>query len=65
MGEWTYPHFLGLSTSWGEWPASHPGRFIPRERAPGTHCIGGWVNPRASLGDVEKRKFLTLRELEP
>jgi hypothetical protein len=21
----------------GEWSASHPGRFTPRERAPGTH----------------------------
>jgi hypothetical protein len=20
--------------------------FTPRERAPGTHCIGGWVGPR-------------------
>jgi hypothetical protein len=21
----------------------------------GTHCIGGWVGPRAGLNDVEKR----------
>jgi len=26
----------------GEWSASRPGRFITRERAPGTHWIGGW-----------------------
>jgi len=27
----------------GEWSASRPVRFTPRERAPGTHWIGGWV----------------------
>jgi hypothetical protein len=35
------------------------------ERAPGTHWIGGWVDPSAGLDDVEKRKFLTLPGLEP
>jgi hypothetical protein len=34
--------------------------FTPRERGPGTHWIGGWVDPRAGLNDEEKRKFLTL-----
>jgi hypothetical protein len=34
------------------------GRFIPD-----THWIG-WVDPRAGLDDVEKRKFLTLPGLE-
>jgi hypothetical protein len=33
----------------GEWSASRPGCFPPRESAPGTHLIGGWVGPRASL----------------
>jgi len=28
----------------------------PGERAPGTHCIGGWVGPRASLDTAEERK---------
>jgi hypothetical protein len=28
---------IDLSTSGGEWSASRPGRFTPRERAPGTH----------------------------
>jgi hypothetical protein len=28
--------------------------FTPGERAPGTHCIGGWVGPRAGL-DAEVR----------
>jgi hypothetical protein len=48
----------------GEWSASRPGRFTPGERAPGTHWIEGWVGPRASLDDVEKRKFLALPGLE-
>jgi hypothetical protein len=39
----------------GEWSASRPGRFTPRERAPGTHGIG-WVGPRAVLNAVEKIK---------
>jgi hypothetical protein len=48
----------------GEWSASRPCRFTPRERAPGIHWIGGWVDRRAGLDDVEKRKFLTLPGLE-
>jgi hypothetical protein len=40
----------------GEWSASHPGCFITGERAR--------VDPRASLEDVEKRKFFTLPGLE-
>jgi hypothetical protein len=29
----------------------------PRERAPGIHCIGGWVGPRAGLDAVVRRKI--------
>jgi hypothetical protein len=32
--------------------------------APGTHFIGGWVDPRAGLDDMEKWKFFTLPGLE-
>jgi len=32
--------------------ASCPGCFTPREGAPGTHWIWGWVVPRAGLGVV-------------
>jgi hypothetical protein len=39
-------------------------RFTPGERAPGTHWIEGWVDLRAGLDDLEKRKFLTLPGLE-
>jgi hypothetical protein len=48
----------------GEWSASCPCRFTHGERAPATHWIGGWVDPRASLDEVEKKKFLTLPVLE-
>jgi hypothetical protein len=41
----------------GEWSASHPGRFTPKERASGTHWIGGWVDPKAVLDAVVKRKI--------
>jgi hypothetical protein len=47
--------FLTSALVGGECSASRSGRFIPGERAPGTHWIGGWVGPRAGLDDVEKR----------
>jgi hypothetical protein len=56
--------FLTSVLAEGEWSASRPGRFTPAERAPGTHSIGGWVDPRAGLDDVEKRKLFTLTGLE-
>jgi hypothetical protein len=40
-----------------EWSASRPGRFIPRERVPGSHWLGGWVGPRAVLDAVVMRKI--------
>jgi hypothetical protein len=33
-----------------------PGRFTPRERAPGILWIGGWAGPRAGLDAVVRRK---------
>jgi hypothetical protein len=59
--------FLTSALVGGEWSASRPYRFTPKERAPSTHWIGGWVDPRASLDDMEKRKFLTpsVLELQP
>jgi hypothetical protein len=59
MGEWRYSstHSLTSALDGGEWSASHPGRFTPRERAPGTHWIGGWVSPRAVLDAVVKGKI--------
>jgi hypothetical protein len=46
--------FLTSTLAGGEWVASRPGRITPRGRAPVTHWIGGLVDPRASLDDVEK-----------
>jgi hypothetical protein len=40
----------------GEWLSSSPGRFILGERHPSTHCIRGWMGPRAGLDAVERRK---------
>jgi hypothetical protein len=45
--------FLTSALAGGEWSASRPGRFTPREKAPGTHWIGDWVDPRAGLDDMD------------
>jgi hypothetical protein len=42
----------------------HAPATLPLGRVPGTHWIGGWVDPRASLDDLEKRKYLTLSGLK-
>jgi hypothetical protein len=49
--------FLTSSLDGGEWSASHPGYFTPRERATGTYLKGGWMGPRAGLDMVLKRKI--------
>jgi hypothetical protein len=56
--------FLTSTLVGGEWSASRPCNFTQGHRTPGTHCIGGWVGPRAGLDDVEKREFLTLPGLK-
>jgi hypothetical protein len=59
LREWRYSsaHSLTSALDGNKWSASHPGRFTPRERAPGTHWIGGWVGPRAVVDAVVKRKI--------
>jgi hypothetical protein len=50
----------------GKWSASHSSHLTPRKRASETHCIEGWVGPRARLGMVVKRKIPgPCRELNP
>jgi hypothetical protein len=56
--------FLTSALVEGEWSASRPCRFTPGERAPGTHWIGGWLDPRAGLDDTESREFLILPGLQ-
>jgi hypothetical protein len=46
--------FLTSALDGCQWSVSRPGRFILRERAPGNHCIGGWVGTRAGLDAVVK-----------
>jgi len=45
LGEWRYKlhAFLTSALDGGEWSASRPGHFTLREKAPGTHWIGGWL----------------------
>jgi hypothetical protein len=59
IGEWRYSstHYLASALHGGEWSASRPGRFTPREKARGTPWIGGWVGPRDVLDVVVKRKI--------
>jgi hypothetical protein len=35
----------------------HVPAILPPGKAVGTHWVGGWVDPRAGLDDMEKRKF--------
>jgi hypothetical protein len=68
MREWSYrsTHSLTSALDGGEWSASRPGRFTPRERAPVTHWIGDWVGPRAGLDVVLRRKIPSpCRDLNP
>jgi hypothetical protein len=60
LRDWRYSstHSLTSALRGGEWAASHPGRFTPRERTPGTFWIGGWLGPRAGLDTVVEKKFL-------
>jgi len=64
-----YRHaFLTLVLNGGGWSASQPSHFTPRERACGTHWIGGWVGPRTDLKGLTKRKkshYCHCQELNP
>jgi hypothetical protein len=51
------PLFLTSALGGGEWSDSRPGRFITGDGHPGTHWIGGWVGPRASLNSVSREKY--------
>jgi hypothetical protein len=47
-GEYRYRSTLSLTSvlDWGGWLTPLPGGFTPGRK---THCIGGWVGPRAGL----------------
>jgi hypothetical protein len=42
----------------------HVPAALPPGKSPGTHFIGGWVDPRVGLDYMEKWKFFTLPGLE-
>jgi hypothetical protein len=48
---------IDLGTGWGWVVSFTPRPLYLRERAPGTHWIGGWVGPRTVLDAVVKRKI--------
>jgi hypothetical protein len=51
------PRILVLALDGGERSALRSGRFTPKEKAPGTYWIGGWVGPRTVLDTAVKRKI--------
>jgi hypothetical protein len=61
MGEWRYNSTI-FDLDEGEWSDSRPGLCTRGEIAPGTHCTGGWMGPRAGLDAVE---MLLLPGIEP
>jgi Zn-finger nucleic acid-binding protein len=50
-------YYLTSGLYGGEWSASRSSHFTSRERAPVTHCVGGWLDPRAVLDTVVKKNF--------
>jgi hypothetical protein len=55
--------FLASAVVGGVWSTLRPGPLYPPP-PPGAHWIGGWVDLRAGLDDLEKGIFLTLPGLE-
>jgi hypothetical protein len=61
LGKWTYSStiFFFCLEDGCERSASCPSRLSAVEEASGTHRIGSWVDPKAGLQAVEKRKTLS------
>jgi hypothetical protein len=52
------PHaYFTLALHGGEWSVLRPGRFTPRERAPVSYWIGGWMGLRTGLDAVVRRRI--------
>jgi hypothetical protein len=61
MGEWMHiSTIFGYALGGDDLSASCPDRIAIEDIAPGTHWIGGWVDRRAGLDYVKKRKSLAL-----
>jgi hypothetical protein len=54
VGVWIHIFFTSALAG-VEWSASRPVCFTSCENIPGTHWIGGWVDPRAVVDELEKR----------
>jgi hypothetical protein len=67
LGKWRYSstHYLTSALDGGEWSASRPFRFTPRERTPSAHCIRGCVGSRAVLAAVKRKIPSPHRESNP
>jgi hypothetical protein len=50
--------FFTFALVGGEWSSSRPAALPPGERARGTHCVGGWVDPTTGLNDMKELKIL-------
>jgi hypothetical protein len=59
------PPFLTSALDGGEGSVLCPCRFIPGERAPGIHWIGGWVGPRNGLKTINKKYLAPTGNLTP
>jgi hypothetical protein len=53
---------LNLTLDGGQWSASQTCSFAPWEQIPSIYCIGGWVDLRASLDVMEKKKISCPRQ---
>jgi hypothetical protein len=57
MGEWRYNStIIYLNTRWRRVVSFTLQPLYPEGKYPGTHYIGGWVEPIAGLDAAEKRK---------
>jgi hypothetical protein len=52
--------FLASALVGDGWSDSRHGLFTLRKSAPGTHWIGGWVDPRTGLDGVDSNSDLSV-----
>jgi hypothetical protein len=63
--EWRYSSIIPhISTRWRCVQLHASAVLLPEKSPPGTHWIGGWVGPKAGVDAMEKRKNLSLPEIE-
>jgi hypothetical protein len=60
-----FQKFLTSAIDGGDWSALRPGRFTPREKAPRTHWLEGWLGQSRSVPGGEKIIPSPRRESNP